>query len=420
MAIGPGRTWQVGFGPLPHAQRLTDHLKNARQQVRLGRDGGAEAQRQPLAHRTVQLQAQLPAERRHHRRVVQHAAVQQQRKPVGRLRRGDSDRRPDQLLDQAAIVAPAVEPRGAQTQRLGHQRAGSIVDRPDQEGGVVVGDEPGVVHGAGKAHRLARKARLVARFQPRDVGLEAGVVERACRRPEQRAHEALGPGACAAQRAALLVKRDGDLRDHVLDRADLHRALLEDAPDLGHQHAQHVGQAHALGDEAQQPVARLAPLAQLAAGLVRHVEDMPQVQRQHLRQVVARALGVKVLVPRIAGGDRQEAQEARGLERGKHRVLGHQRLAGEPGHERLGPVPVGSGKEPGRVQPSRTVVNHLDAARQRQHAGDHVERRALVARLREGARLFQPGQDGVERPGETLDRFGAAPVIGRRVHGHQT
>ena len=60
------------------------------------------------------------------------------------------------------------------------------------------------------------------------------------------------------------MKHNRDLGDHVLNDPHLNRALFKQAPDLGHEHAQHVGQPDMFGNVLQNAPLRRVSLSKRA------------------------------------------------------------------------------------------------------------------------------------------------------------
>ncbi len=289
---------------------------------------------------------------------------------------------------------------------------------------MIVGNEAGIVHRPGEAHRLARKGGIVERGKPGDIGVEARIIYRLGRRPEQGADKPLGPDTLTARFCALLLQGQRDLGDHVLDHDDLHGTLFEDPPDLLDQNAQHVAEAHTLGNELEQPLPHFTAGPGGTRGFVGMAEDVAQIEGKDLRQVMPRALGGEVFMPALSGCDREEPQQAGCLKRGQQFVLAVQRHADKLGLKRLGDVPVGPREQPRRVELRGALEHALYPAGQLDEPRQNVERRPLMARLGERAGLVQPPDRRIQCRHQPRDAGVGVllwPAGGGRVgHCHQT
>ncbi|EWH02290.1 hypothetical protein Q427_09570 [Halomonas sp. BC04] len=214
----------------------------------------------------------------------------------------------DQRMHQFAVAEQAVPAGRGEAQGLGHQVI-TVIEQVAYQDWVIGRCQAGIVHGAGKAGGLALQGRVVHAGEPLAVDLDARILATRLGRAKQRADQAVGALAADTQVDRWIGLADGDLGDHLLDRIDLDRALLEDAPDLLDQLVDDVLIADAVGQVTEQVARYLgkAPLG-LALGFTRGAEQQPQVERQHLGQVVMGLFGGYQRMQVVALGHRHQAQ----------------------------------------------------------------------------------------------------------------
>ena len=298
-----------GVVALADAQRQTEHAEHAGDQLHLGRpdvaqcldDGGVGVGAQGLA--------QLPPQRRRHRRREQHAPFQHQRQAVGGLGGFREHRGVDQRVDQILVAEQGIAAGGAQPQGRAYQ-LGGLGHGEAQEHRLIRRHQTGVVHRAGEAVGLLLQGLAVHARQALGIHLQPRILHGRLGGSEQGAHQTVR-AAAVGYGDRRVVQAGGDLRDHRFKVVHPYRPLGQNPPDLldqpvddvvvtdaRHQQLQHAAHGH-----------RHAPLAhanRFAAGL----EQQIQVQRQHLGQIMVRLFGGQGFMGQLALGHRQQAKFA--------------------------------------------------------------------------------------------------------------
>ncbi|PQM47689.1 hypothetical protein C1Y40_02100 [Mycobacterium talmoniae] len=376
--------------------------------------GRPERQRQPLPGVLRQRQRQLAPQRRRHRRLVEDAALQQQRQPVDALGGFGVHGRGDQGVHQVVVAQQAVAPGAGQAQRLAEQVV-ALFGQEAQQHRVIRRHQPGVVHRAREPSRLVLQAGFVHRLQPAAVDLDAGVLPAGLGGAVQAGDQPVHPQPTVAQVDVRVAAGDRDLGDHRLDLVDLDGPLPQDPPDLVDQAVQHAVVADLVDQVPEQvPGHGGHPALQFAFGLGRRGEQQRQVDRQHLGQVVAGLLGGDQRVQVVAVGDRGQPQLANRLQHDGVLVLAAQRAGAQRGQQGLRGRPVGAQEQAGGLQLLGPRLHRGAAAGLQQHQPQPVQDAAQFGRFADVTGLRHDSGGVAERRQPLVQhRAFAVPVAAR-------
>ena len=205
------------------------------------------------------------------------------------------------------------------------------------------------MHGLGKGDGFLHQGGIVHVRQSFGIDFKTGVFTATFGGAEYGVDQLQGVVADFSAQGVGFFQADGNLGHHVLDALNLHRALLQNPPDFGHQVLQQVFISQMLEQVVIQVLHGMAELIgpQPVALLQVITDHQVQVHRHHLGEEIMGMFRRDRSVDVVAFGDRQQANLTQAFDQCCGGLPVADRTRSQGRHQCLGVVPIAATKEPG-------------------------------------------------------------------------